>query len=515
MEVPDHDCPLRPLVLELQQLVKRQSEALASYAGLQAKCEEVSAKSLEQSAQLEAALAHIEKLERALYGKKSEKMPPVVEALRAEESAEEQEARRQAALERRAERAALKRKLAPQTVTHHVPDEDKECPSCGGTADRPVGDGKKTELYEYIPGYFARQQHVQDKLACRCGGYIATAPPPPRVIEGGKYGPGFIAHIVVMKCADSLPLYRLAKQYERIGIPMSRSTLNDLFHLAARKLEALYKRLLWHIAQAELVQADETPIKMLEPERRGYVWAFIAERLIAYRFSASRSGQTPVDVLGGTTGTLVVDAYTGYNRVASVDGRKRAGCLAHVRRKFFDSLATAPEEARRALALILAVYRVEHEARARGVVRTTEHLALRQSAGRAAMDRFRSFLDEEQPRHAPKSPIGAAISYALNQWDTLTPFLDDVKIPLDNNASERALRVVALGRKNYLFVGDKEHGENLVGLYSLVSTCDANDVDPIAYLKDVLLRVDEHPASEIDDLLPHRWTPPVTCTIDG
>ena len=295
---------------------------------------------------------------------------------------------------------------------------------------------------------------------------------------------------------------------------MSRSTLNDLFHLAARKLEPLYKRLLWHIAQAELVQADETPMKMLAPDKRGYVWTFVAERLIAYRFSASRSGQTPMDVLGGTTGTLVVDAYTGYNRVASVDGRDRAGCLAHVRRKFFDSLATAPDEARRALDLILAVYRVEHEARARGIVRTGEHLSLRQSTARNAMERFRTFLDEQHPRHPPKSPIGTALSYALNQWDTLTPFLDDVKIPLDNNASERALRVVALGRKNFLFVGDPEHGENLAGLYSLVSTCDANDVDPIAYLKDVLIRVDEHPASRIDDLLPHRWIAPVTWTVE-
>jgi len=502
MELPDHDCPLRPIVLAQQEIIEQQRRVIdETLPRLQAK--------------LEAALAQIEKLQRELYGKKSEKMPAVAQVLRSGESEEDREARRQAALERRAEREALKRKLASQTVTHHVVEEDKACPACGGTADRPVGDGKKTELYEYIPGYFARQQHVQDKLACRCGGYIATAPGPRRVVEGGKYGPGFIAHIVVMKCADSLPLYRLSKQYERLGIPMSRSTLNDLFHLAARKLEPLYKRLLWHIAQQELVQADETPMKMQKPDKRGYVWTFVAERLIAYRFSASRSGQTPVEVLGGTTGTLVVDAYTGYNRVASVDGRERAGCLAHVRRKFFDALETAPDEARRALDLILAVYRVEHDAHARGIVRTPEHLALRQSAARAAMECFRAFLDEQHPRHPPKGPLGIALSYALNQWDTLTRFLEDVKIPLDNNASERALRVVALGRKNFLFVGGEEHGENLAGLYSLIATCDANDVDPIAYLKDVLLRVDEHPASDIDDLLPHRWTAPVTWTVES
>jgi transposase len=314
-----------------------------------------------------------------------------------------------------------------------------------------------------------------------------------------------------MKCADSIPLHRLAKQYQRLGIPMSRSTLTDLFHAAAEKVAPLSQRLLQRVAQADIVQADETSMMMQRPNRRGFVWTFIAENLIAYRFSPDRSGETPQQVLGGTHGTLVVDAYTGYNRVTDVEGRERSSCLAHARRKFFEALP-APE-ARRGMELILDVYRVEHEAKAQGIVRTPAHLALRQTKGRQAMDAFKAWLDDEKDKHAPKTPLAVAIGYARNRGETLTRFLDDVRIPLDNNASERALRVVALGRKNFLFVGDPESGANLAGLYSLVATCDANDVDPVAYLQDVMLRVDTHPASRIDELLPDRWQEPVTIAV--
>jgi transposase len=158
--------------------------------------------------------------------------------------------------------------------------------------------------------------------------------------------------------------------------------------------------------------------------------------------------------------------------------------------------------------LILEVYKVEHDAKERRIVRTAEHHELRQTRGRAAMGALHLWLLAEQPKHPPKSPMGAAISYALNQWPHLLHFLDDVNIPPDNNASERALRSVALGRKNYLFVYDAPNGVDLAALYSLVATCEAHEVDPVAYLRDVLLRVDTHPASQIDELLPDRWKPP-------
>ena len=460
------------------------------------------------TAKLTAALRHIEVLDRRLFGKKSEKMPRPADELRATESPEDTEARRLAGLEKRRQRAALKDRLRKDTVVHKVPDEDKTCPKCGGHVDRAIGSGKCTTTIEYVPGYFVQREHVQETLGCRCGEHIVTAPPPPRPLDKSLYGAGFIAYVITMKCADSLPLYRLAKQFTRIGVPIVRSSLNDLFHRAADKLAPLYDRLLELVAAGWLVQADETPMLMQSPNRKGYVWTFLSDNLIAYRFAANRAGQTAVEVLGGTRGVLVVDAYTGYNAVTQPDGRDRAGCLAHARRGFFDALGAAPAQARHAMDLILRVYRVEHEATARRIVRTPEHLALRQSESRAAMDQLHAWLLDEQPRHLPKGPLGEAIRYALNQWTALTRFLDDARIPVDNNRAEGALRVVALGRKNFLFVGDEDTGDNLAGLYSLVATCEANSVDPIAYLQDVLMRLDDHPMSQLDDLLPHRWHPP-------
>lgn len=468
----------------------------------------------EQRAKLETLMGAMQALKRRVLGPKSEKMPPIEGELQREKrSKEDAEARRLQALAKRRANAALRETLREQTVIHHVPEADKKCTSCGKVAARPVGDGKTTVMFEYVPGYFVRQKHVQEKVACTCGAFIATAEPPRKPFEGGRYGAGFVAHLIVMKCADSLPLHRLAKQYQRLGIPMSRSTITDQFHAAATKLAPLSQRLVNLVAQSDIVQADETSLLMQRPHKRGFIWTFLADGLIAYRFSPDRSGETPREVLGGTLGTLVVDAYTGYNRVTDVEGRSRSSCLAHVRRRFFDALKTAPVEARRALELILDVYRVEHEAKEKGIVRTADHLALRQTRGRAAMDAFTSWLASEKDRHPPKSPLGQAISYATNRGETLTRFLDDVRIPLDNNASESALRVVALGRKNFLFVGGPETGQNLAGLYSLVSTCEAHDVDPIEYLRDVLLRVDTHPASRIDEILPHRWQPPLSIEI--
>lgn len=484
-------------------LVAKSAEVDELAGKLAAKSAEVD----ELAGKLSALATAMEALERRVLGPKSEKMPPPEKELRKDESLEDAEARRLAALERRRERAALRAKVRAQTIIHHLGDDQRECTQCGGTADRALPD-KETFLYEYVPGYFVRQRHVQEKAACACGQFIATADPPPRPIDGGHYGPGFMAHIAVMKCADAIPLHRLAKQYQRLGIPMSRSTLTDLFHATAEKLAPLSKRLVDLVARSDIVQADETSLVMQKPFRRGFVWTFLTDKFIAYRFAPDRSGETPKDVLGGTTGTLVVDAYTGYNRVVDVDGRSRSSCLAHVRRKFFESLTSQRTEAQRALDLILDVYRVEHEAKKRGIVRTPAHLELRQTAGRTAMDALLAWLEEHKDAFPPKSAIGQAISYARNRGDTLTRFLDDVRIPLDNNSSERALRIVALGRKNFLFVGNPSCGENLAGLYSLIATCDLHGVDPLEYIADVLMRVDTHPAAEIDDLLPHRWTRP-------
>ena len=439
-------------------------------------------------------------LKRKAFGKSSEKMPSPKDALRRKDQSK---ADPDVTQQKRRDNRARKDELQTEILPHRVPDEKRVCPACASN-DLTEEEPKARVEYDFVPGYFRRRVHQQEVLVCRCcqAEVVADAPKPP--FEKSPYGPGLVAHVVVQKCACSVPIYRLEKQFQWLGIPVSRSTMTDLFHMAAEKLRPLYQRLLYRIAQSDVVLADETSLTIQERGKRGYMWTFRTSQLVAYKFSTSRSGTTPREVLGGTTGTLVVDAYTGYNSVVDVDGRVRAGCLAHVRRKFFDALATAPE-AQEALDLILDVYRVEHKATELGVVRTDAHARLRDTQSRAAMAALLAWITARQGLHLPKGPMGKAISYALDNWEHLQIFLSDVHVPVDNNSSERALRIVALGRKNFLFVGHAEAGQNLAVLYSLMATCEEHGVDPHAYLTDVLVRIDDHPNRAIDDLLPDRW----------
>jgi transposase len=453
---------------------------------------------------LEKKLAELEQRLGQVERHRSEKLPSVDRQLNKTRDAQDRQAE---ALRKRHERAVAKTRLVTETLELKVPEPERSCPKCGKAELKSVGEGKPSTIYEYVPGYFRRVVYRRETLSCSCGEYIVNAPAPERTTDKTQYGPGFIAHLIVSKCGDSIPLYRLEKQYRRLGVPIGRSTMTDLFHRHAELLSPLSARLLERVRASELVLADETSIKMLGSSKRAYVWTFIADWLVAYRFSIDRSGETPKQVLGGTQGTLVVDAYTGYNHVTKVDGRKRAGCLAHARRKLFAAMESVPE-AQHALELIREVYVVEHAAKEREIVGTTEHLELRQGQSAQAMSKLKSWLEEQQGLHPPKSKMGGAIRYALRHWDELTVFLSDARVPPDNNRSEAALRVVALGRKNFLFVGHEDAGENLAGLYSLVATCDANSVNPIDYLRDVLLRISSHPADRIDELLPDCWHPP-------
>ena len=387
-------------------------------------------------------------LKKSLYGAKSErsKMPSVTTGERA--TPEQAKATRRARAEAKAQTPTLR-------IEHKVPGALRRCTACGRTDLTPMGPGKSTFVWEFVPAKFVRHEHVQEVLRCRCGGCVVTAPGAPKVVEKGQYGPGFIAHLVVQKCGDSLPIYRIEKQFKRLGIPMSRSTMTELFHRAGELLKPLAARVLALVAASDVVLADETSMPMQKTVRlekkpkRSYLWTFVSGNFVAYRFSSSRSGTTPREVLGGTTGTLVVDAYTGYNAVTGVDGRTRAGCLAHARRKFFDAVGAHPE-AQIALDAIRDVYRVEHEAKERGVARTPEHLAMRTARSKPILDKLHDWLVEKKDAFLPKGGMGTAIRYALDNWAELTVFLADVHVPPDNNRSEAALRVAALGRKNYL-----------------------------------------------------------------
>lgn len=444
-------------------------------------------------------------LKKTLFGARSErsKMPRMKVAKPA--TPEEAKKTRRARAEAKAQTPTLR-------VEHKVPDELRRCTACGRTDLVPIGAWKSTSVWEFVPARFVRHEHVQEVLRCKCGGCIVTAPGAPKVVEKGNYGASFLAHLAVAKCADHLPIYRLEKELARKGVPVARSTMNVLLHRSSALLKPIWTRLLHVIRERDVVLADETRLRILKDAsgkpKTGFVWTFGAADAgggfdVAYHFADSRSGSTPKSLLEGTTGVLLVDGYSGYNDIEKVSSRRRAACLAHVRRYFFDSLRTAPI-AQEALDIITEIYRVEHAANERELSEAA-HLAFRKRRAGPLRRRLKAWLDAQLSRHPPKSPLGIAIRYTLGQWEELGVFLTDAAVPLDNNASERSLRRIAIGRKNYLFVGDVASGQSLVGLYSLVATCESRGINPFDYLTDVLARVQDHPASALDDLLPGAW----------
>jgi len=466
----------------------------------------------EAEATIERLMTELAQLKRMLFGKKTEKIPSVSREFR------------EPAKPAPKDEPAPTRKPEVVEVLHEVAvtmtEDERCCPHCHQMADKPMGEGKISTVQDYVPMRFVLYRHVRQKTVCPCGKHIVTAPVPEKPFERGQYGAGFISHLVVSKCNDAMPLNRLASVFRRQGADISVSTMNDQFHQAAQTLSPIAERIAEELAKEEIVQADETPLKMKDPHApaaeknaekksapRGYAWVFLSTLYALYKYS-SRSGQTPVQVLGGSSGTLVVDAYSGYNEITQPDGRQRAGCLAHVRRKFFDAFMAGALIADEAIRIIREVYRVEHDARELGVQGTEEHLRMRQARAAPLMAELHAWLREQEDMIPPQSALGKAISYALNQWDELNVFLTDACIPVDNNASERGLRKVALGRKNWLFVGNPESGQNYATLMTLVSTCELNGVNPEEYLKDVLLRVRTATTpDQIADLLPHNWKP--------
>ena len=462
-------------------------------------------------ADLRASLAEkddeIAELRRALLGPKSERRPKKDKPSRAKKPpTEEQKARRRRARRKSKEnRDDRSDKLAEHPIDHTAPDLCPNCQGAGPFVD--LGPDISVEI-EYLGERLLKLLHRVEKKLCPCG-HIFSASPPGRVTEGTHYGPRLYANAVVSKCADALPLNRISKRFARGDLHMARSTLTDLYHRAAGLLEPIHKRLLELVAASVYVNADETSQPVMDKDhcRRGFIWTFIAETIIAYVFSASRSGDTPTRILEGTVGKLQVDGYTGYNQVCLPKGRERIGCIAHCRRYFHKARDKCPEDADHCLGVILELYRVEYDAAERNILGTEAHRILREQRSQSLLDEWKPWLEEHKDQHTPKSPMGRAIRYTLNQWETLIKFVSDPSLRLDNNISEAALRIIALGRDNFRWVGHDESGHNLAVLQTIVATCIANGVNPQDYITDVLLRVQTHPASRIDELLPMNWTP--------
>ena len=455
-----------------------------------------------QDKKLAAVMARLEDLERRARGHKSEKrkgskLPPPIPPPKPTPA--ETKAKRSALAELRDARIDVELTPIP------VPTAQRTCTACGNERMRAVGTGKLSTVIEYVRPHFRRRVFQRETLACRCG-HIVTAPAPDRVGDKTRYAPSFVAHLITSKCNDSIPQYRLEKAYRQLGIPISRSTMCDLFHRAAVELEPIYAAALALVPASADVHADETSIRQQGLDKRAFIWGFVTPDVIVYRYAPSRSGETAKEVLGESTGRLVVDQYTGYNAVTKPGGRVRAGCLAHARRKLFEQ--RQHPETKEPLDLIGAIYQVEREAKKSAIIGTDAHLAMRRDRSRDLFAKILQWAHRHRDTFEPRSGMGRAIRYILRNFRELGRFLRHPSIPPDNNVAEAALRRVALGRKNFLFVGGEDQGQHLAILYTLVASCEKHSVNPVDYLTDVLTRVHTHPSRDVAALLPHHWRPP-------
>ena len=396
--------------------------------------------------------------------------------------------------------------LKEQIITHPVPPEALHCPLCGGRSFVAMPPEDAIE-YELIVENLTRLIHRRQKMACTCGGHIVTAPCPERVTEGGRFGRFLHAWVITRRCMDGIPINRMGDILRQNGTPMATSTLNDLFHAGTETLRVLHTVLKNRVQLAPVVHADETPHRVFAPEKceTGFLWVFTSHDDVLMIHSENRSGETPAEILGDSTGFLIVDGYTGYNKVVETKGRRRQGCLVHARRKFVEALANHPVEARWMIGHIALLYAVESQIKRDKQQGTDTHRMVRDQFCRQITDNMRAWLDEQLLTVRPKSLLGKAVCYMHKQWPRLTLFLDHVELPMDNNPAERELRRPVIGRKTAMFARNHESAERYAIGYSLVMTCRKIGVDPIQYLAWVLPKVQGYNHKKLDDLLPHAF----------
>ena len=403
----------------------------------------------------------------------------------------------------------------PRETEMLVP-EDQACPDCGGTL-RHLGEDV-SETLEYVPGRFKVIRTVRPKLSCAGCSQIVQAPAPSRPIDRGLAGPGLLAHVLVAKYADHLPLYRQAEIYEREGIELDRSTLADWVGGASRTLQPLVEALKKYVLNAEKLHGDDVPVPVLEPgngkTKTGRLWTYVrddrpagseASAAVWFAYSPDRKGEHPARHLQNYSGILQADGYAGFNKLYETGRIVEAACWAHARRKFHDLYqAHRSPIAKEALERIAELYGIEQDIRGRS---PAERKQVRQARSRPLVEAMQVWLKATLAKLSQKSDVAAAIRYALERWSALLRFCEDGRVEMDNNAAERALRAVALGRKNYLFAGSDAGGERAAAMYSLLGTAKLNGVDPEAYLSLVLRRIADHPINRIADLLPWNLFP--------
>jgi transposase len=422
-----------------------------------------------------------------------------------------------------------KRRPLPDSLPRNVEvlSPGDACGACGG-ALKTLGEDITEEL-EYVPGRFVVNRFVRPRMACACCEAICQAPLPSRPIERGRPGPGLLAHVLVNKYADHLPLYRQSQIFDREGIDLGRSTLSDWVGKSAALLEPLADAIGRHVLRGQAIFADDTPLKMQAPTARqanagirrevgagkcktARIWTYVRDErpwggddppAAWYRFTADRKGEHPTKHLARYKGWMHADGYAGFNDLYRSGDVHEVACMAHIRRKFVDVFQSEGSViAEEAIKRIAGLYGMEKEARGQP---PEERVRLRQARAKPIFDDLETWLQAQLPKTSGKSELAKAIRYALARMKKLRPYLDHGCLEADNNCAERAMKPVALGRKNYLFVGSEGGGKSAAIAYTLIETAKLNGVDPQAWLTNVLSRIADHKITRIDELLPWRY----------
>ena len=486
-----------------------------------------------RDAKIDKLTFEIAQLKRLKYGAKSEQLSADQSALFDEAvegdiaAIEEQIAALQATLPPKTDadqkqtprRTALPARL-PRVDRHHEP-ENTQC-SCGCQMSR-IGEDVSEKL-DYTPGVFTVERHVRGKWACAHCRTLVQAPVPAAVIDKGIPTAGLLAQVLVAKHADHLPLYRQEAIFARAGLAIARSTLAAWIGQCGARLQPLVDAMKVQLLACRVLHADETPVAMLWPGKgkthRAYLWAYTAAahesiKAVVYDFTDSRSGENARVFLGhdptrrerdqvAWTGHLVCDDFSGYKALFAL-GVTEVGCMAHARRKFVElHVANKSALAQTAVELIGQLYGVERDIQDLAAEERLEH---RRRRAKPIAEALYEWLVTQRARLTHGTATAKAIDYSLNRWAALTRYLDDPRLPIDNNHDEQQIRPWATGRKNWLFAGTLAAGRRAAAITSLIQSAKLNGHDPYAYLKDVLERLPTQRASEIDALLPHSWVP--------
>jgi transposase len=467
------------------------------------------------------------KLKRMHFGQRSEKMNADIEQLelRLEDLEENQAAAEPLpaqlatiAVNEKAAKKPARRPLPaelPREIETIAPQREA-CPDCGGTL-RVLGEDV-SEVLEYVPARFKVIRTVRPKLSCTCCSRIVQEPAPHRPIDKGLAGPGLLAHVLVAKYADHLPLYRQSEIYAREGVELERSTMADWVGGASRILRPLVEALKSYVLSAEKLHGDDVPVPVLEPgngkTKTGRLWTYVRDDRAAgsetasavwFAYSPDRKGEHPAGHLHNYRGVLQADGYAGFNKLYETGRIVEAACWAHVRRKFFElHHGHASPVAKEALERIGQLYGIEKEIRGRS---PAERRDARLARSRPLLEAMHVWLKATMSKLSKKSELAKAIYYALERWTALMVFVHDGRVEMDNNAAERALRTVAVGRKNYLFAGSDAGGERAAAIYSLLGSAKLNGIDPEAYMAEVLRSIADHPINRIGELLPWNLFP--------